>query len=231
MCSKICFLILTLMTGLVTGCFTPEFMPATNIACRVINGETEKPIAGAKLFMVYIGPNAGDSNIRRGPYVTDQNGETHVTVEREVIWGTGSDGFAGGYWRQLEIYAVGYEKTERGEAVEPLEKQAPLIIRLTPFRNRFGAVQVLSHFDSASKDSSVPVHNLLLHVLDGPHAGEQIVLPVMPPDDPGWFVGKKLYLKKSIEQIQGDSKVYLEFNSEEILREGFPNEPYDPDKK
>lgn len=205
-------------------------MPASSIECRVIDDESKKPIAGAELVMIYIGPNADDPTIRRGPFLTDQNGEGHVVVGREILWGGGSANFGGEYTRQIEVHAAGYEKSGYWENFDRglLEKKAPLIFSLKPFRNRFGAVQVLADVDEGD------VQTLSLEVIDGPHAGERFVLQTTTPTSDIRLLGKRLYLKQSLEDIRKNPLRYQRLpieNFEMILREGWPNEPYDPPKE
>jgi len=89
---------LAVSLAFLSGCYVPQFMPATNIECRVIDVETKKPISGAKLYMVYHGEN--NSSQKRGPFFTDSDGLGFIDVKMEAIWQSGVyAGFSGGQKR------------------------------------------------------------------------------------------------------------------------------------
>jgi hypothetical protein len=220
-------LILFVSLVLVAGCYTPQFMPATDIQCRVVDAESKKAISGADLFMVYVG--ASGQTTKRGPFRTDVDGRGRIVVEREAVWQSGAEaGFAGGHLRHIEVEAAGYEGTGFWENFDRglIEKKAPFVFELQPFRNYFGAVHVLGH------DTRTYTQQLDLEVLDGPHAGERFILPIMPPKSAALLSGRKLYLRKPLEEIRAETIRYkiVAHNLEELLREGFPDEPYAPKK-
>lgn len=88
-------LLLACFAMISSGCFTPQFMPASNIECRIFDDISKQPIKGAELFMVYVGAH-GQSE-RRGPFVTNEHGVATITVKKEALWQSGAEaGFAGG---------------------------------------------------------------------------------------------------------------------------------------
>jgi hypothetical protein len=214
-----------IISGLFTGCYTPQFMPATNIECRVIDDETKQPISGAELFMVYVG--ASGQTVKRGPFLSDQNGVGFIKVESEAIWQSGAEaGFAGGHLRHIEVRKTGYEESGFWENFDRglLERKAPFTFSLKPPRNRFGAVLVLSIDRSGEKPF------VSLEVVDGPNAGERIILPYYRTIPAFEVVGIRLYLTQSFEQIRSDFLQHkiLAFDLTYILRTGESNEPYRP---
>jgi len=224
---KVFLLMLVVLLGFGAGCYTPQFMPATNIECRVVDAESKLPIVSAELFMVYVG--ASGQTIKRGPFHTDVSGQGSIIVDKEAIWQSGAEaGFAGGYTRHIEVKAPGYESSGFWENFDRglLEKNAPFVFELKPFRNLFGAVRVVSHTKGRN-------HILHLEVLDGPDTGEELDLPFMSLGIHGDLTGKKLYLLRSIAEIEEETEHYkvLAHNFTLLLREGFSDEPYESKKE
>ncbi len=210
-----------------SGCLLPhrEVMPQTAIECTVLDDASHEPIAKAALYMVYQGPN-GEIE-KEGPFYADKNGHCRIQVGQRTIWMKGTDAyFAGGYIRHIEVNAPGYESTGYWENFDRglLEKKSPFTFRLVPFRNRFGAVLVRAQAIQGT------VQTLTLRVIDGPHAGEDVVLPVILSRSTAELVGKTLYLRQPLEQIQSDAVRIgvLAHSLEVILRFGFDSEPYNP---
>ena len=126
-----------LLISLISGCSTPQLMPSSDIRCRVIDDKSNKPIAYAQLFMVYIGGEAGDKTIMHGPFFTDQNGEGRIKVDREIVWNSEPPGFNGGYIRHVEVHANGYKPSFFWEhfKVGLIEQEAPLTFKLIPLKD------------------------------------------------------------------------------------------------
>lgn len=125
------FLLTGLLAALPSGCYTPQFMPAADIECRVFDESSKTPIAGAEMFMVYVG--ASGQTVKKGPFLTDQNGIGRIAVAREAIWQSGAEtGFSGGYLRHIEVHAIGYKETGYWENFDrgQLDKKSPFTFYL-----------------------------------------------------------------------------------------------------
>ena len=122
---------LLIVYALLAGCYTPQFMPASRIECRLFEKTSNKPITGAQLFMVYVG--AGGQVVKRGPFLTNQDGVGVIDVKSEAIWQSGAEaGFAGGHLRHIEIVAEGYQKREWHESFDAgkLDRESPITFYL-----------------------------------------------------------------------------------------------------
>lgn len=221
-------LFVSLFVLLLSSCIgpRPQIMPKTTLEFLVINRETNNPIEGAQLFMIYDSPDG--KIFKKGPFYTDKNGLGIVKVEKKVYWVSASYlYFAGGYLRKVQASANGYENSSFIKGYEFLEpgNGSPLIFKLTPFRNKFGSVLVLSQFNKNGKIV------LNLQVVDGPNSGEEITMPIMKEDEIIDYTGKKYYFRKPLEYIRDgfENRSVTALNFPIYFREGFPNELYDPE--
>lgn len=81
--------------------------------------------------MVYVGANG--QVVKRGPFLTDQEGMGVIAARKEVIWQSGAEaGFAGGHLRHIEIMANGYKKREWHESFDygRLDHESPITFYL-----------------------------------------------------------------------------------------------------
>lgn len=201
-------------------------MPKIEAPFLVLDNESGLPVPSASVHISYDGPS-GQQEIR-GPFTSDESGRGLISLKKEVLWLSWSEAyFAGGYLRSIAVRAPGYEDGGIPEGFDfgAIEKHGPLILRLRPFRNRFGSVVVTGE----RREGETRI--LEMQIIDGPHGGETYELPVSNlSQSPGAYTGSKLYLRQSIESIEAEKVRYAmsSFNFVIVLRRGLPNEPYNP---
>jgi hypothetical protein len=201
-------------------------MPGTAVPFLVLDDESGLPVPSATAYMLYVGPSGQHES--RGPFTTDEAGRGLISLKKEVLWVSWSEGyFAGGYLRRIAVRATGYEDGGFSEGFDhgAIEKHGPWIFRLKPYRNRFGSVVVTGE----RRDGDRRI--LVMQVIDGPHGGETYELPVFNlSQHPDTYLGNKFYLRQSIESIAAEKVRYgvSAFNFDIVLRRGFPSELYRP---
>jgi len=201
-------------------------MPNTTLDFLVVDRETNDPIEDALLYMIYDAP---DGRIfKKGPFYTNKEGIGTVKVEKERIWVSASYlYFAGDIIRKVQATATGYEPSSfiRDYEFSNSNKEQPLTFKLTPFRNKFGSVLVLSQYNENNDIM------LDLQIIDGPRSDEKISIAIMKEDEEIDYTNKKFYLRKPLENIleSFEKRRVLAINFPVYFREGFPDEEYDPE--
>lgn len=218
---------IVLSCGLLTGCLivTPhqEVMPALTLDCVVRDTATSRPIPGASLQLLYVGPNG--EQVMAGAALTDQDGKAQLRTDSQTIAMRGSDWyFAGGYYRLVSARARGYEHrvSDEGFQKEKFDTGTPLQFSLSPVRNHYGAGLVKAEQATGS------VRTLTFEILDGPRAGETISLPFHMPQELPSCLGKTLYFLRSIREIENrvNDDGAQACDSETFFGEALRDEPY-----
>lgn len=207
---------------LISGCATPQRIPAETYRVLVVDRETELPITGAQVRMVFAGVSRSFATT---PVVTDARGEATLVVPEQMLplrFGEGY--FAGGYLRQVTSNKEGYETASYTEGPNGFAKQQ-LVIKQKAVRNRFGSVRF-----SSSADLDTERVLATFDVLDGPRAGTKLLLPVFRLQADAHFMGRKYYLLRPVSTYEDEyaRSPGTAFSLTNEFRSAAHDEPYSP---
>lgn len=211
-----------LLVLLMTGCVTSQKVTGDTYTVLVIDRETELPIPGARVRMVFAGASR---SFATAPIVTDAYGEATLAVSEQVLplrFGEGY--FAGGYFRQITSHKAGYETVSYTEGPNGFSTHR-IVIKQKSIRNRFGSVR----FASASDLDGERVL-ATFDVLDGSREGTKLVLPVYRVQSDAHFLGKKYYLIDPATTYENRyaRSPKMAFSLTNEFRRGDHDEPYSP---
>lgn len=233
---------MTRMTTLVmaclvaAGCATPQRVPPAEIRVTILDEETDAPIANAQVHAVYRSP----SRSWKSPtaLLTDDGGQATLPMPEVSFRFSFAEAYAaGGVFRGIRAEADGYGSAELSEGPHfGLFERSPPTLKLRPIRNRYGAARVVAAEAKPGgalvyhSDKPLPIALTTLEIVDGPHAGERLTVPIVsfrPALD--YPAGAKYYLEQPVDTIRSAIARGKDlFAEHEVLREAIREEPYAP---
>lgn len=218
------------------GCATPQRVPPATLRVAVFDEETGEPIAEAQVRAVYKSPTSSWTS----PTVslTDDAGQAMLQMPQATIAFGFAEAYAGGgVFRGIRAEADGYTSANLSEGPHfgQFERSSPTL-RLRPIRNRYGAVRIISAAVKPGgalvyhSDKPLPIALTTMEVLDGPHAGERLTVPIVsfrPAED--YPLGSKFYLQQPVNKIRKSLASGEDlFAGHEVMRKATREEPYAP---